>query len=541
MSDSQQGAGRYLAAIRQHWLLVAILVGVSLATAMYYLKTTPKRYEATVDVAVSPVSATDDTYQGLPVLKQSLVGSSAVVTAVHFFNAPDVARPAKKAMGPALARAASITVNPLSQADVVAITATAPTAAQAAQAANVFANTAVSVRSDALQAALKEQIQRIDKQLKAIPKSQQEGNFVYGALGQREGFLKSLLGGGDPTLQIVGPALPPAAPTWPRPKLTLAAALIASLLLGGGLAVLLQIWNPRLSTEEELQLTHRLPILARLPRLPRRTANGYLLGKAELPARIWKEYRTLRAAMRTVGPDKSFPRSILVTAANQGDGKTMTALNLAITLASADNLRVILVDADLHRPMVATVLQGIGQSNGVSDVLRGHVRLDSALVQAPAYPRLSVLPGHPEHTAQLLFDSRRVQSLVDQLTDKADVVIFDSAPLVEVAETLELAAAVDAVLVAVRLAHTRRDSLNLLREMLARRGVSPAGFVVTTRKAAREGYLSENGYLGEVPWTVGGRVRVVDAVVDHPHQSTTTRQLRSMPPDAAEHLESDAR
>jgi len=487
MSNAEQGAVRYLAAIRQHWVLVAVLVAASLATAIYYLKTTPKRYEATVDIAVSAVSATDDTYQGLPVFKQSFIGASAVVTAVKFFNAPNVAQAAAAAMGPRLAAAATIATVPLSQADVVAVTATAPSAEEAAQAANAYANTAVRVRSAALQVALHEQIRRIARQIDEIPAAERSGNFVYSALAQRQGLLQSLLGGNDPTIQIVGQAVPPTAATWPRPKLTIAAALFASLLLGCGLAVLLEIWNPRLSTEEELQLTHRLPILARVPRLPAYLARGYLLGTAQLPATMWKEYRTLRAALGSAGKDRSLPRSILVTGANTGDGKTMTAVNLAITLASAHNLRVILVDADLQRPMIAAVFRIGGQTDGLNAVLSGRVPVDAALVPAPAHPRLSLLTAQPEHRAHMLFDSGRVQRLVDQLTQRADVVVFDSAPVVEVAEGLELAAAVEAVVVSVRLAHTQRESLELLREMLARRGIVPAGFVVTTRKSARSG------------------------------------------------------
>jgi Mrp family chromosome partitioning ATPase/capsular polysaccharide biosynthesis protein len=495
LSDERRGAVRYLLALRQHWLLIAISVVAALGTAVFYLGRSEKRYQATVDILIVPVSATDDTFQGLPLFKQSLVGSSPVVTAARLLDAPDVTGAARRAMGARLALAASIQLTPLSQADVVAVVATAPTPDDAVRAANTFARTAVRVRSQALQSALHEQIGRIEQQIALIPPSQRSGNFVYAALAQREGILKSYLGTPDPTVAIVGPAAPPAAPVWPRPKLTLVAALLASLLLGCGLAVLLEFWNPRLSTEEELQLTHRLPILARVPRVRARTARGYLLGKAQLPPPVWKGYRTLRAVLRTSGPDHSFPRSILVTGANQGDGKTMTAVNLAITLASAHNLRVILVDTDLHRPMIAAMFHVIGQGDGVNGVLAGGVPVDSALVQIPAHPRLRLLPARPEHTGQALFDSRRVQSLVDQLVERADVVVFDSAPLVEVAETLELAAAVDAVLVSVRLRHTKRESLDLLREMLARRGVSPAGFVVTTRTPAREGAADYTGYV----------------------------------------------
>ena len=83
-----------------------------------------------------------------------------------------------------------------------------------------------------------------------------------------------------------------------------------------------------------------------------------------------------------------------------------------------------------------------------------------------------------------------------RLSDRADVIVIDSPPLPEVAEALELAAAAEVVLLAVRLGHTNRDRLNQLREMLARRGVSPVGIVVTTRRSAH----------AESPYDYGGEI-----------------------------------
>ena len=117
---------------------------------------------------------------------------------------------------------------------------------------------------------------------------------------------------------------------------------------------------------------------------------------------------------------------------------------------------------------------------------------------APSSPRLSLLLARREHLSSVgLFDASRVRTLLHKLSDKADVIVIDSPPLLEVAEALELAAAVDAAYwPAVRLSHTNRDRLNQLREMLARRGVSPVGLVVTTRRSAQ----------AESPYDYGGDV-----------------------------------
>ena len=223
------------------------------------------------------------------------------------------------------------------------------------------------------------------------------------------------------------------------------------------------------------------------------------MGKSQLPGPAWKGYRTLRAVLATAGPNGTFPRTILVTSASPGDGKTMTAVNLAITLAASD-MRVILVDADLHRPMVGTILHVATRGDGFTDVLSGRIPIEAALTHAPSHPHLSLLLSRREHVSHVrLFDASRVHGLLQRLSDKGDVIVIDSPPLPEVAEALELAAAVDAVLLAVRLGHTNRDRLNQLREMFARRAVSPVGFVVTTRRSAQ----------AESPYDYGGNVTAV--------------------------------
>lgn len=496
--NERREAAQYLRAIRQHWLLVIMLVVVTVGSALFFVTSTAKRFQATADIVVTPVSANDDTFQGISVFRSAADGSSTVVTAARVFNSPEIRVPARRAMRAAkIADSASVSINPLSQADIVAITATAQAAAQASRAANIFAQTVVKRRTARFQTDVHQQLARIRGRIAAIPVAQRTTNFEYSALAQRAGVLTGLVGAPDPTLSIVAPATPPAGATWPRTKLTLAAALLASLLIGCGIAVLLEVVNPRVSNEDELQLSQRLPILARVPRLSARVAHGYLLGQTQLPGAAWKGYRTLRAVLPTAGPNASFPRSILVTSATPGDGKTMTAVNLAITLAASD-MRVILVDADLHRPMVATFFRVATRGDGFINVISGRVPVEAALTPAPAHHSLKLLLSRREHAAQgHLLDRSRIQYAIERLTEKADIVVIDSPPLPEVAEALELAAAVDTVLLAVRLGHTRRDKLEQLREMLARRGVSPIGFIVTTRRGARSDSKYGYGYGGE--------------------------------------------
>lgn len=492
----QRGAVRYLQAIRAHWKLIALLVVLATAASIAFLAITPKRYEATADIILTPVPSNDEIFQGLSLFRQSVDGSPSVVTAARVFNSAQTRLPGEDA----LRRAgidATVTAEPLAQADIVSIRATSDSAERAARAANLFADTTVSTRSEIFQRELRDRIARLQRRVAAIPASQRDTNVEYAAIASRLGELTGYLGTADPTLRVAARATPPASASWPRPALTLVAAVFAALLLGLGIAVLLEVANPRISSENELQLSLRSPILARIPRYSTRVAHGYLLGQGQLPGSAWKGYRTLRASLATAGPDGGFPRSIVVTSASPGDGKTMTAANLAITLAAAD-MRVILVDADLLRPMIATIFNFGGPRRGFASVLARRASVDNALIQAGKHPRLRLLLSQPELGAHVrLFDAAHLRRAVDELHRSADVVIFDSPPVTEVAETLELAASVDAVVVAVRLGHTRRDQLAELREMLVRRGISPVGLVVTTRdSAAPEGAYDYQAGVG---------------------------------------------
>src|SRR2546423_3743479 len=187
-------------------------------------------------------------------------------------------------------------------------------------------------------------------------------------------------------------------------------------------------------------------------------------------------YRTLRASLMPAGRGGRVPSSVLITSASPSEGKTMTAVNVATTLA-AGGQRVVLIDGDLRRPMVATLFGVASRPRGFADVLLEHVPLEQALVRAPGHgDQLQLLLASPEHAHLVdLLHPERVERVLDELRSVADIVVIDSPPVTEVADALTLADQVDTVLIAVRLGRTRRDRLNELRRMLAQRRFAPCG------------------------------------------------------------------
>ena len=425
----QQGGLRYLLALRQHWRLMALIVVVAVAAAALYSSTAEERYEAEADILVTPIASTDPTYAGIPLIRES-GESRAVLTVARLLETPTVSEGVKRRLGSDRSREAllnSIEIVPQEQSTIVTVVGSASTPDGAARLANAFAQTLIDQRTSVFRRNLDAAVERARAQLEAIPEVQRTTPEAL-AIQQRIDSATSLLGTGDPTVQLASAAAVPADPVWPRPTLSVLVALLVALMIGTGLAVGLELLNPRIRREDELVLEHRLPILARVPRLKRNEIRGYLSGTQPLPADAKEAYRTLRANLSTVGSGGRLPDRILVVSAVPGEGKTMTSVNLAIALADV-GLRVVLIDGDLRRPMVGTVL-GVGVPRETfADVLHGAARPEAALVEAPGQsPNLKLMLSRPEPFFVDKLTPELVGGVLDGLRRLADVVVLDSPP-----------------------------------------------------------------------------------------------------------------
>jgi capsular exopolysaccharide synthesis family protein len=161
-----------------------------------------------------------------------------------------------------------------------------------------------------------------------------------------------------------------------------------------------------------------------------------------------EQYRTLRTRLVTLEQGRA-RRVLLVTSPTKGDGKSITASNLALTMAQEFGRNVVLVDADLRQP-TAHALLGIGQQPGLVDVLGGRAALATALVQLPDV-HLAVVPAGlpPEQPAELL-GSAAMRRTLEALRSRFDRVIVDVPPVIPLADVGVLAPQCDGVLLVVR-------------------------------------------------------------------------------------------
>jgi capsular exopolysaccharide synthesis family protein len=150
------------------------------------------------------------------------------------------------------------------------------------------------------------------------------------------------------------------------------------------------------------------------------------------------------------------PRLIVVSSASSGDGKTVTSINIAASLALKDGSRVLLVDGDLRRPRISDAL-GLPVAPGLTEVLSGVAELESALVRAEQFPNLFILPaGNSGESAAELLDSERWRLLIKQIRERFTNVLFDTPPIATVADYELVQLVCDGTIVIARPDHSDR-------------------------------------------------------------------------------------
>ncbi len=290
-------------------------------------------------------------------------------------------------------------------------------------------------------------------------------------------------------VRVVDQAEVPRGPAKPRKMLNLALALVFGLGLGIGMAFFQEYLDNTLKTPDDVQRFLRLPALGVIPaanangqgKLPYGYGYGYGYGSRKnlpKPATTGKEasklhveligtdgnaplaeaYRSLRTSVLLSTSGRP-PRVILITSGQPGEGKSTTAVNLAMALVQLGG-RVLVVDSDMRRPRVATLLMLKAGSAGLSTYLTGQCTLDEAVV-ATKIPNLHAIPCGPvpPNPAELL-SSDPMRQLLEQAPQKFDYVVLDSPPVLHVSDARILAAQVEAVILVAHGGETPRELVN---------------------------------------------------------------------------------
>ncbi|QCB94429.1 polysaccharide biosynthesis tyrosine autokinase [Cellulomonas shaoxiangyii] len=279
-------------------------------------------------------------------------------------------------------------------------------------------------------------------------------------------------------LTLVAPAVTPAVPFEPNTRFLTATGIGLGAVLGVALALLLTVLDTRLRTRADVERVGGLPVLGTIVRT-RSARAAYSTVRTEPGSPRAEAFRRLQANLQYLESGRPL-RTIVVTSAMAGEGKTSTSVNLATAVAER-GASVLLVDADLRMPAVAPAL-GLEGGAGLTTVLIGRARLEE-VVQTWGLPNLHVLPAgdRPPNPSQLL-DSPAMHALLDEAAQRYDLVVVDSPPVLPVVDAALLGRRSDGVLLVTRLRTTRRQQLRGALAALGRVGATCLGFVATNWK-----------------------------------------------------------
>ena len=488
---AEEGLSRYVETIRERWRLVAIAFAATTLFAILYVVTANKTYEAQADLLVTPISGEVGILRSLPLIFESVDPTRDVETASQFVTSLDVAELVKKDTGSDLSPRdllSKVEAAPVAQSNIVAITAEGDSPEQAQEIANGFADATIDDRTEQVQASAERLLPGVEANLE----SPSEDLRAQAATDLAQ--LETVLQGPDPSLRVETEADLPTVQASPRPVLTIAAGMLAGVILGVAGAFAAQALDPRLRREEQLRRLYRLPIIARIP-IERRSPRHAPLGPSKISPAGAEAYRTLRATLEA-RREEGEGDVVLVTGTAPSEGKSTTAVNLAASLALAGR-EVILIEADLRRPALAQALDVRPSNGGVVSVLLKKTKLEDALTTATGFgPSMRLLlADYSEGWIAELFSIPAARQLIEDARRLAEYVIIDSPPLNVVADAVPLARAADDVLIVVRIGETRMKRISELGELLAENRVRPVGFAVVgvPRPARGESryYLSE--------------------------------------------------
>jgi len=311
----------------------------------------------------------------------------------------------------------------------------------------------------------------------------------------------------------------PFLPVAPKKRESLMMGLLGGFLLGCVLAYVIESIDDRLRTSEEVESVSMLPSLAAIPHMwygqTRRRgdeieeaasrAPQQLVALLDPKSSVAEAYRSMRSSLLLSSIDNP-PRVIVVTSSFPAEGKTTTALNLAIVLAQRGE-RVLLVDADLRRGSLHRVFRMTDQSLGLSTALSQPGFNRELPTPIPELPTLHVLPTgpRPPNPAEML-SSNRMEEQMHQWTKQFDRIVIDSAPLLAVSDTQAMAVRADAVVLLARAGVTRKRALVRARDLLWRINAPVAGVVVNDVDMRLENFYTYRygmyryGYKGRNYW-----------------------------------------
>ena len=294
------------------------------------------------------------------------------------------------------------------------------------------------------------------------------------------------------TLTIIESAELPTNPIGPMKGLTILLAAVVGFALAAGEAYLLEYLDDSLKSPDAVMRLFSASIIGHVfDQGDGKNEEDQLYNADDLDHPIAEAFRSLRTNIEISQADRPL-KTILVTSADIGDGKTSVAANLALSMAQREK-EVVLIDADLRKPNIHEFFE-LTNDRGLVDLISGRAAIGDVL-QFNNDKKVAVLTtgNMPPNPAELL-SSKKMEQLLCQLEETTDVVIIDGPPLI-VADAMILASKVDGVLMVVRPGHTRESLAKAAMEHIRLVGAKVVGVVLNRIPLRGADYYAGKSFL----------------------------------------------
>lgn len=499
--------------VRRKWLVLGVAVVVMSQTALYSYSRTPV-FTSKADVLVRPTLTNPlDSYQPdrTNLQTEMRIATSATVASValDLLESPSTLETLMS----------NVSVTAPDDAQILEISYSALDARGAQLGAQAFADAYLDFKTDQAigsisgrTSALQTEIDKLDEEINGL--NAKIADLERGAVNRTNLIeerravettrlaLRNQLAtvstlSSDPG-QVIQPAQLPLSPSHPKHRLDLLLGALIGLIIGMGLAWASERRRERIESTAWLEQILEAPVLGMIPRLPPGRRHSTRPVTVDEPkSQAAEALRTLRTNLLAVVGRPPI-KSLLVTSAWPGEGKTTVAANLSAAIAQLGR-DVVLISADLRSPHAHSFF-GLGNEQGLGQVLTGEVTLEEALRET-SIPHLRILPSGP--VAEIAEPVELLQS--DKMLDviarcaENDLVIIDGSPILAVADSLVIATMVDAVLFVASSRNGRRATISQSRYLLRQVRANVVGGVlngVDGWKRGRGGYGAPDSRRG---------------------------------------------
>jgi polysaccharide biosynthesis transport protein len=291
-------------------------------------------------------------------------------------------------------------------------------------------------------------------------------------------------------IRILDAAVTPGGPVRPQRRRDVTTGMLLGLALGIGLAFFLDYLDSTLKTPDDVRNHLGVPLLGVIPEV-KEGAGDLLALKDRLQGPFLEGYRVIRTALSYCWTDQS-PRVLICTSTAPGEGKTLTSLNMALTLSSTDG-RVLLIDCDLRKPTAHGVAR-VARTPGLSDVLAGKVAVPDA-VQSIEGSTLQILAsGSSVPSPGDLLTTEAMRGLVESQRGAYRWIILDTPPIGAVADALVLSSMADGIVVVAGAEMVSRKAVLNTLHRITDTGARILGVVLNRAQVVKHGYYYGHYY-----------------------------------------------